>query len=199
MAATGKVEQPLAGAASVASTDVDTKSFISSSDHAMSSHVLLSSNGQQQRGNLAAPSYRPDASTTTLAHSLNPIMLGYDPHNAGMRTLAVDGADDDRSITFSAAGHEKKKVYRLSPPRAPDTTDFPIEVQGLVEDTQLFDEISGQVSVFPLILPRICQSLIVCSSLRHHSPASTSTRSVQIETARISPLSHSLVKSLTSS
>ena len=188
MAAAG-IEQPLAGAASIASTertaDGDSKSFMSSSDNAMSSHVLLSSNnGRQQQGNLSAPSYRPDASTTTLAQSLNPVMLGYDPHSAGMRTLAVDGADDDRSITFSAAGHEKKMVYRLSPPRAPDTSDFPIEVQGLVADTQLVDEISGQVSI---TLPKIVSFArrLITSSTR--SPASTSTQFVQIETARTSP------------
>lgn len=131
------------GTASTASNhaeDIDSKSFVSSvapnSGAGAFSHAAL----------LGAPSHhhRPDASTTTLAHSLNPIMLGYDAHNADMRTLAVDGADDNQAITFSAAGHEKKVVWRLNPPRAPDTSEFPIEVQGLVDDTELHDVISGQ-------------------------------------------------------
>ncbi|CAO1617134.1 unnamed protein product [Sympodiomycopsis kandeliae] len=116
--------------------DHDGKSFISSAnDHAVPSLPRL--NGS---------AYHPHASTTTLANSVNPALLGYDPRNEGMRTLAVDGADDDRDIVFSATGNEKKVIYKFSTPKAPDTNDFPIEVQGLVEDVDLVGEITSEHS-----------------------------------------------------
>lgn len=62
-----------------------------------------------------------------------------------VRTLAIDGADDEESsIIFSDPSASKLPLYELGTRRPPDAADYGTEVQGLIEDVPSFDALSGQ-------------------------------------------------------
>lgn len=95
------------------------------------------------------PSYRPMTGTTSMATLANAPngnegTLAYGA--GGVRTLAVDGADDTLRIVFSSPSGGKRPLYKLEAPKPPDSGDFPIEVQGLLEDVEMFDLTTQSVS-----------------------------------------------------